>query len=151
MMNDEFLDGDVDGDRRTEWSKRLASPAANQLVLVADDGTVRGFVCAYGDDDARWGTLVDNLHVRYDARKLGIGARLMREAASWAIERYPGRGMYLWVMQKNVNAQQFYERTGGVNVEAQVHEDVGRGAAHSFRIAWDDPRVLLAPTKGAAK
>ncbi len=149
MMSDEFLDGDVLGDRMAEWSKRLTSPAANQLVLVADDGgAIRGFVCAYGDDDARWGTLVDNLHVRHDARKLGIGASLMREAAAWAVERYPARGMYLWVMQKNVNAQRFYERIGGVNVEAKVHEDVGRGAAHSFRIAWADPRALVERTDG---
>lgn len=152
MMSDEFLDGDVGQDRLAVWNERLTSPPPNQYVIVSEHaGEVQAFLCAFGDDDARWGTLVDNLHVRHNVQARGLGRRLMREAAGWVIETYPGRGMYLWVAQKNYRAQRVYERLGGVNVEAKTHEQHGGGMVDSFRIAWEDPRVLRAPADGAAK
>lgn len=146
MMRDEFLDGDVSDDRLTVWRERLTSPAGNQYVMVAHEaGGVLGFLCAFGAEDARWGTLVDNLHVRHDTQAKGIGRALMRECASWAVERYLDSGMYLWVAQKNHRAQRVYERLGGANVEALTHKQHGGGTVDSYRIAWPDPRVLLAP------
>lgn len=106
---------------------------------------------AFGEDDARWGTLIDNLHVRHDVQARGLGRRLMREAAGWVMQTHPGRGMHLWVAQKNYRAQRVYARLGGVNVEAKTHEQHGGGTVDSFRIAWEDPRGLLAPAAGAAK
>ena len=64
-LRDEFLDGDIEQNRITLWEGRLAAPAANQLVVVAeDDEGITGFACAYGRADPRWGTLLDNIHVR---------------------------------------------------------------------------------------
>jgi ribosomal protein S18 acetylase RimI-like enzyme len=144
MMRDEFLDGDVVEDRLAVWGERLRSPVANQHVVVAEDGgEIRGFVCVYGDDDARWGSLVDNLHVRHDVQKGGTGRALMREAAAWCAANYPGRGLYLWVMQANENAQRFYERLGGSNEGAEEHENTaGGGIAHVFRYAWSEAASL---------
>ena len=152
MMADEFLDGDVGEDRLTVWHERLTSPAANQYVIVAEEeGDVQAFLCAFGEDDARWGTLIDNLHVWHDAQARGLGRRLMREAAGWVMQTHPGRGMHLWVAQKNYRAQRVDARLGGMYVEAKTHEQHGGGTVDSFRIAWEDPRVLLAPAAGAAK
>src|SRR6185436_17727278 len=64
-MRDAYLDGDVVTERRAVWQERLATPAPNQHVLVAEQaGAVVGFACAYGGADAVWGTELDNLHVR---------------------------------------------------------------------------------------
>jgi ribosomal protein S18 acetylase RimI-like enzyme len=146
MMRDDFLEGDVVQDRLSAWRERLSSPAQNQLVVVAEGGggVMLGFICVLGDDDTRWGSLVDNLHVRHDVQTQGIGRQLMREAAEWAAATYPGRGLYLWVMQANQNAQRFYERLGGINQGAEVREDAGRGEAHVFRYAWPDARAATA-------
>lgn len=143
MMRDEFLDGDVLQDRLSAWSERLRAPAPNQLVVVADGGgAVQGFICLFGDDDPRWGSFVDNLHVRHDVQTRGIGRQLMREAALWAEVNYPGRGLYLWVMQANHNGQRFYERLGGSNAGAEVRDNAERGPAHVFRYAWADVAAL---------
>ena len=145
MMRDEYLDGDVVGDRLRVWAERLTSPAANQAVFVSEDGgELAGFVCIYGDHDARWGSLVDNLHVQPDAHRRGTGRLLMREAAAWCATVHPGRGMYLFVMRANANAIAFYDRLGGVNVESIDHENsAGGGTAHVFRYAWANPRALV--------
>lgn len=143
MMRDEFLDGDIEQDRLSAWEARLRSPAPNQLIVVAEDrDVIQGFVCVYGDDDVRWGSLVDNLHVRHDMQAHGIGKQLMREAAAWADANCSGRGLYLWVMQANHRAQRFYERLGGSNEGAEVHEHAERGSASVFRYAWPDVRPL---------
>lgn len=148
VMRDDFLDGPVVEDRLQTWQQRLNSPDGNQYVIVAEDaGAIAGFLCAFGESNDRWGTLVDNLHVRHDAQAQGIGRALMRECAAWAIARYPDRGIYLWVAQKNLRAQRVYERLGGANVETLTHEQHGGGEVDSFRIAWPDPRVLLAPAR----
>ena len=63
-FRDEYLDGDLVGERLRVGRERLDRPPAGQLVEVAiDRGELIGFVCAYGDHDARWGSLIDNLHV----------------------------------------------------------------------------------------
>ncbi len=146
MMRDEFLDGDIMQDRLLVWRERLHAPAPNQLVVVAEDGrALHGFVCVFGDDDARWGSLIDNLHVRHGVQTKGIGRQLMREAAAWVALNYPERGLYLWVMQANHNAQGFYEHLGGTNQGAEVRQNAQRGPAHVFRYTWPDARALATP------
>ena len=55
-LRDAYLDGAVGAERRERVDGRLATPAADQYVLVAEDaGTLVGFGCAYGaKDDPRW-------------------------------------------------------------------------------------------------
>src|SRR4051794_25616192 len=81
-LRDEFLDGEVLADRLRLWTARLSRPAPNQLVLVAEDAHgLAGFACAYGADDARWGTLLDNLHVSRERHGRGTGGRLLSAVA----------------------------------------------------------------------
>src|SRR5688572_10131399 len=61
---DSYLDGDVLADRRAVWSSRLTSPAAVSVTVLAEDADgLAGFVHVVLDEDAAWGSLVDNLHV----------------------------------------------------------------------------------------
>ena len=70
---DSFLDGDVVANRLAVWSARLASPAGSATFLAEDSAGPVGFVHVVFDNDARWGSLVDNLHVARDRQ--GTGCR----------------------------------------------------------------------------
>ncbi|MDP9335340.1 MAG: GNAT family N-acetyltransferase [Actinomycetota bacterium] len=143
--SDEYLDHDVFDERDAAWRKRLSEPAENQFVLVAEgDSELVGFACAYGADDERWGTLLDNIHVRAERQSGGLGARLVAEVVDWCRAKYPDRGLYLWVLEMNVRAQAFYERLGGRDVGAVLWEPSPGGgeAVPIHRYAWDAPVEL---------
>jgi ribosomal protein S18 acetylase RimI-like enzyme len=136
---DSYLDGPVYADRDDVWRTRFASPPYGQYVVVAYDGDeLVGFACAYGNEDEHWGTLLDNLHVRTDLHRSGIGRRLVTEIARWCFEHHPNAGLYLYVLAQNTNARAFYERLGGRDVGGEHREPTaGEGPPIEIRrIAW---------------
>jgi GNAT superfamily N-acetyltransferase len=147
---DAFLDGDVLSDRRAVWSARLAAPAGAETVLAERDGRLEGFVHVVFDDDARWGSLVDNLHVVHDRRRAGLGTQLLRRAAAAVGARPGSNALYLWVLQQNTAAQQFYRARGATCVETGTAAAPGgnpawlNGAPGKLRMAWPDAAALLA-------
>jgi ribosomal protein S18 acetylase RimI-like enzyme len=108
--------------------------------VVADlDGTVAGFAHTVFNADPTWGALLDNLHVRHDVKRQGVGGRLLAEAARAVAHRTPPTGLYLWVLAQNMAAQAFYRTHGGVRVERQLAGPFpGGGRAFAFRYAWQD-------------
>jgi GNAT superfamily N-acetyltransferase len=136
---DAYLDGDVVADRLRVWEERLAAPAANQLVMLAedDDGALLGFACAYGAHDATWGSLLDNIHVRPEHQGRGVGAALLAEVAAWCGAHHGGCGLYLWVLVQNHRAQRFYARLGASDRGGELSEPPGGGQIHGRRYAWD--------------
>ena len=86
---DAYLDSDILTDRRAVWSARLAAaagtatlPAGTATLLAEDDTGPVGFVHVVFDDDDRWGSLVDNLHVAPGRQRAGIGTGLLARAAT---------------------------------------------------------------------
>ncbi len=137
MLSDAYLDGTVHAERQAHWQKRFESPPENQYVLVAEnEGQLAGFVCVYGVDDAKWGSLIDNLHVRPDLKGQGIGKQLIQNAFAWAYKNYPQKGVYLWVFEDNVASRRFYEAMGGVNVERALHKNEDGTEGYALRYAW---------------
>jgi ribosomal protein S18 acetylase RimI-like enzyme len=144
MYSDAYLDGDVFADRLQVWQERLGSPKPNQYVIVAEDGgNIAGFACAYGDDDPKWGTLLDNLHVHPEGKRRGVGTQLIAAAAHWSAREYPASGFYLWVLEGNAPARRFYERHGAQNVEMQESTPAGGGTIRGLRYAWPSLAPLL--------
>ena len=145
---DSYLDGDVLADRRAVWAARLAEPGGNITVLVEDDVGLAGFVHVVLDEDAEWGSLIDNLHVALPHQRTGLGTALLARAAQGILERASGPATYLWVLEQNIAAQQFYRARGGARVEeAPVPPPGGvpsrlNGAPVMLRIAWPDASVL---------
>lgn len=163
MLSDDYLDNAALADRRHVWDERLAPPRSGQIVAVADprgtaridtqfvavaeeDGEIHGFVCVYGDADPAFGSLIDNLHVRHEHKSRGIGRQLMREAAAWLDEGHSARGVYLWVMELNTDAQAFYRRLGGSFRDIKESQAPGGGTTRGIRIVWPDLELLLAPS-----
>ena len=116
---DSFLDTDeLILDRQAVWRQRLEAPAVEAVTILAQqDGELIGFAHTVLDDHPTYGALLDNLHVRHQDKRHGIGSRLLANSAATLIERRPGRGLYLWVLEQNVAAQVFYEACGGTRAE----------------------------------
>jgi ribosomal protein S18 acetylase RimI-like enzyme len=143
-FSDAFLDGPVVGERRTVWAERLTLPPSSRYTVVAEhDGVVVGFAHTVFDDDPVWGALLDNLHVVHDLKRQGVGRCLMAESAHVVVERRPGSGLYLWVLQQNIAAQAFYDAIGGTRVGEGATEPPGGGTAPTYRYAWPDPAALV--------
>jgi ribosomal protein S18 acetylase RimI-like enzyme len=146
MLRDEFLDGDVAADRLDVWTQRLGAERADQFVFIAEDqGRVCGFICAYGNEDSAWGSLIDNLHVAHDQRRRGIGTLLMRQVGAWLMSNYGGCGVYLWVMEANHAARRFYEALGATNTGTVEKKNPGGGSASNCRYRWPRPESLVNP------
>ena len=143
---DEYLDGDVVEDRIRVWEGRLSSPSPNQFVVLAEEGDdLIGFACAYGGHDEIWGSLLDNIHVRSEHQRRGVGAGLLAEVVAWCREHYADRGLYLWVLEQNIRAQRFYQGLGASDQGGEISEPPGGGQIHGRRYAWkalpDIPRL----------
>lgn len=142
VLDPAFLAGPIEADRRTLWADRFAHPAPNQTVLVAEsaDQEALGFVCFYRDSDARWGSLIDNLHVLPALRGRNIGEKLIRAAVA-ALD--PAQAFHLWVFEANAGAVRFYERLGGQRVERTLDDMPAARGAPVLRIAWPSAASLL--------
>lgn len=109
-----------------------------------------GFACVNIYDNPQWGTLLDNLHVAHSAHRRGIGTVLLNAAARHCANAAPDAGMYLWVLQNNVNAQQFYLAHGAENIGSDVWDAPGGTRVPRYRFAWPDSALPLKPAAGTA-
>jgi GNAT superfamily N-acetyltransferase len=143
-LSDEYLSGDVLGDRIAVWTQRLREPRSNQYVTVAcDDQTLLGFACAYLNEDPRWGSLLDNIHVGQRSQRRGVGAMLLHAVAQHCKKESTGAGLYLWVLQSNVGAQEFYYSHRATNAEEDVWDAPGGTRVPRFRFAWQPDRLPI--------
>ncbi len=142
---DSYLDGDVVADRQEVWRVRLAQPNTGHFTVVVRHGDeVLGFAHTILDEDPLWGSLLENLHVRSDLKRTGIGSRLLSETAQRFLRRRPVGSLHLWVLDQNTAAQAFYDARGGKRVETQLRGPFpGGGRAIGHRYHWDDPTRLL--------
>jgi predicted N-acetyltransferase YhbS len=150
-FSDAFLDGDVAGYLLAAWTGRLSAPDPLACTIVAElDGEVVGLAHTQLGEDAEWGALLDNLHVSYGLKRLGIGTRLLALTAQAVLDRAPASGLYLWVLEQNAGARAFYTACGGACVETSRVPPPGgdparlNGSPMGLRFAWPDPSRLLA-------
>ena len=142
VLSDEYRSGPIFEDREAVWQERLSTPPANQFLVVAEeDRRLAAFLCAYGADDSRWGTLLDNLHVHSEWQGRGLGRSLMARAADWCVAKYPESGLYLLVLEQNSRARAFYEQLGATDVGGETWVPPGFLDAPSRRYAWTSEQV----------
>ena len=104
MYADAFLDGEAAADRLEVWGQRLREPVAEGFTIVAEaDGVLVGFAYVICDEQPK----LQNLHVRTDAQRQGVGSRLVAEV----LRTVPR--LHVWVREDNAAARTFYEARGG--------------------------------------
>jgi GNAT superfamily N-acetyltransferase len=130
------------------WTERLQAPDPLRFTIVAEDASVVGFAHAVFDDDPTWGALLDNLHVAASHMRRGIGSRLLTLTAEALLRRPRRTGLYVWVLEQNVDAQAFYEACGGEHAGRELVSPPGgvpdriTGSPTKLRYAWPDPSEL---------
>jgi GNAT superfamily N-acetyltransferase len=144
ILSDNYLDNEVDSDRLNVWRHRLGEPDENQNTTVAIlNNEIVGFCCTILNDDSRFGSLVDNLHVTTTMQKSGIGKMLIKDAANVIIRKALTRKMYLWVYEANTNARKAYDCLGGANVETLMKTDTDGTPTRICRYTWDDVAKII--------
>lgn len=152
MYSDRYLDGNLYHDRLAVWTEKLARDPRHYFTLIAEDAErAVGFAHVELDGDAKWGALVDNLHVSHEAQRKGIGSLLLDRVARQVIGRRPGSGIYLWVLELNEPATAFYVSRGGVLRDSELSSPPGKdprnlhGSPRRIRVTWSDPATLFTP------
>jgi GNAT superfamily N-acetyltransferase len=146
MLTDDYLDHHVVADREALWEERCCQPALRQHVLVAcEDDSLIGFACIYLDEDPILGCLLDNIHVDRRVYRQRLGSRLLNAAAGLCNASAPGSGLYLSVLEGNLQAQRFYFAHGAENVGTEVWDAPDGQQLLCFRLAWSATRLPVGP------
>ncbi len=138
VLDEAFLAGPIEEDRRSAWFGRLENPDKKRIILVADVAQARpaAFSCVYVDLDATWGSWIDNLHVYPELRGRGIGEHLIRATARYVAVEAKTVGLHLWVFEANQAALRFYHRLGGEVVERDFSQIPAAKNASILRVFW---------------
>lgn len=140
----DFLDNLAFDNRLKEWKKRFQNLSNDQFVIISEeDDEFLGFMCAYFNHDAHYGTLLDNLHVSLKAQGKGVGTKLMTALAQEILSIDNGNNFYLWVLDTNAAAIAYYEKLGGVAIERVESNDIGDKTFVKIRYYWDDASLFL--------
>ncbi len=134
-------------ERRVTWRARLLEGADGPLEISLGrvDGTPAGFSCLRPASEPEYGVYLDNLHVLPAFQGCGLGKRLLAQCAARAIEGWPGRPLYLYVLDGNTQAREFYRRISGN--ESAPFTDTFPGANVILpirRVTWADLPALIA-------
>lgn len=144
MISAAYLENEVVEDRLRVWHKRLNEVPANQKLILAEaKGQLCGFSCVYLNDHPKWGALIDNLHVAKDWQGQGLGKMLLQKSATCAQEQVADTNLYLFVLEKNKAAIQFYERMNGIHQEVLEEEVPGGDRASVIRYVWTNLHQLI--------
>ena len=131
VMPDVYLDHEIEDDLRARW--QALRPSGDDLVLVADQGRIRGFITVW----CKPHPYIDNLHVEPGERSRGAGRLLMRAAAHRLMQAGYER-VSLYVAAKNHRAAAFYRKLGGRFGEVErVHQENG-GDVDAIGVEWTD-------------
>jgi len=143
-LSDDFLDNKALNERMEVWRDRLQkADAQKQIIVTESNSVIIGFVCVFFEHDEFYGSLLDNLHVHSKSKGQGIGTRLMFLAADAVNRRHADSGMYLWVLDQNLDAIRFYENLGGEKIETVKEIDIGDRPVVKLRYYWKSVRPLL--------
>jgi ribosomal protein S18 acetylase RimI-like enzyme len=144
--SDAFLDGDVLADRLALWTDRLSEPDPRHCTILAENSGLVGFAHTLFEHDRTWGALLDNVHVAHGHRRRGIGSRLLALTAEAVVARRERTGLYLWVLEQNVDAQGFYESLGG---RCEGRDLVSPPGGIASRLAGSPAKLRYAWPEGA--
>ncbi|GAA0481010.1 hypothetical protein GCM10009096_23910 [Parasphingorhabdus litoris] len=133
-LSDDLLDNRLSEMMADRWANM--DIGAQDIVLVAEDDQVQGFVAVW-DDEMPY---IDNLHVSSDCRSKGIGRKLLAAAAR-AAKANGRKTIWLHVVVGNDRARNLYTRLGGVP-DGVEDKDLYGTMVPNERILWRDINIL---------
>jgi ribosomal protein S18 acetylase RimI-like enzyme len=143
VLRDEFLQSDLVANRTGLWSRRLLNKPQRHFgfISLVDDKVV-GFAFAFGDEDEKWGTQLDNLHVLPEYKGQGLGKKLLSAIARTCVEQCELPALHLWVYEANTQGQAFYASFGAQRGERLVIQAPGGGEVAELRYVWPSAQAL---------
>lgn len=156
LLPDTYLDGQAGSERLAAWSARLRDGAEGPLevTLAHVDGRAAGFSCLRPLAEPERGVYLDNLHVLPGFQGFGLGKHLLAHCAGRAAGAWPGRPLFLYVLDGNAQARDFYRRLGGTESAPFPDRFPGPDVDVAVRsVSWSDVPALLrrlAPGAGPA-
>jgi GNAT superfamily N-acetyltransferase len=149
ILTDNFLDQHAHGERLALWAARFAAQSRHEdrpkmFVLLAEENAIAlGFASIFVEADPTYGSLLDNLHVSPKITRTGIGRQLLSECARQLLNRRSRAGLYLWVIDRNRNAQKFYEKAGATYSGSEEHDMPDGSRVVALRCYWPNPASLV--------
>lgn len=118
LVSDQYLDKDVVEERREHWKEKLPFNGPDRSTVIAYDdatGQLAGFVLSeYDQSKEKDMVYVEHLHVLPGWQGSGIGKKLMQNASDWTRSKALNK-VYLYVLEQNTKAINFYESQGWVH------------------------------------
>ncbi len=133
-----FLPGDflnnLEIERRTYWSHKFKGLGNNDFILVIEENNLLiGFCCVLFEKDD-YDAFIDNLHVHPGNKRKGYGRSLLSAVAKDLLH-LGKNNLFLWVLDFNYTAIQFYEKMGGVPADKSIAE-IGGVQLPETRYVW---------------
>lgn len=142
-LKSDYLRYIAPSERQQDWAKRLTSPSPKQHIIVAADASkLVGFICLYLDENAEWGSYINNLHVNSDYQGQGLGKHLLTQGLRYCHEHADSQAAYLLVNQSNVKAQTFYLNQGAENIKAAEWHAPEGSIVPTYWFAWRNLNTL---------
>lgn len=140
IVKDGWLDGAVFANRRDHWAETAKWTKWGFVLAAEREAEFLGFVACWEDKPSGFDVILDNLHVRPDAKGLGVGRALVGAAAA-RIAAAGLRSVYLHVFAANERAIAFYRSIGGV-VDEEGFDDAFGETLPQLRFVWNDAAAL---------
>ncbi|CAG9179191.1 hypothetical protein LMG32289_04294 [Cupriavidus pampae] len=149
-----YLESHAPAERLATWRARMhdGAEAPIEVTILRIDGEPAGFCCLMPLAEPGYGIYVDNLHVMPAYHGGGYGKLLMAHCVRRVIDRWPGKPLFLYVLDGNTQARAFYRALGGE--EAPAFDDPFPGTdlmVSVRRVTWQDPEALLARLLSSSK
>jgi len=144
IMNCDYLKDEVLEDRTLIWQTRLINPPINQhVLLLEEEGSICGFMCAFGNHDFEKGSIIDSLHVAKKYQGQGLGRLLIKDMVKWIEHFFPDSGVYIEVMAENKQAVEFYDDLGGLHRSDRVWHSPCGIDINEWVYTWETPQAIL--------
>ncbi len=111
---DEYLDRQISEENQvSDWQEILADH--EQIVVVAEiNAEVVGYAWAHAEDNPKiaWEAELISMHLLPAFKRQGLGRELFSAAAT-QLQKQGCHSAYLWVLEENQSAREFYVALGG--------------------------------------